>query len=333
MESTNTIIDSTNAIMESMSAILIPSSSESGRIPYDVRLETFLREFSEILKEKNMIITTLQEKLTEVENQRDSLKLASQSLARNISAKPAVNENIKQAHYHSNENANLEIGTQVVGDLNKDNNKQSDSIRNELSMPITGYEPSKTPANNYHKQNICNAFLRTESEENVGVQSSMLKEKRRSADKRSCKCLGALPLVDLSNDTQCKFTPRVNLDPADVDACAKAKRVHPIKSKTNPSRTQQLRNRPASILRRPTKDWLNHLNLVHLITTNPSLKDQFSTCTISRVKLTKVRRESGYRNNANSTGNGENWGFHQQSKRRDKIKWYRHTVGQLVPLN
>ena len=49
VESTNTLIDSTNAIIESMSAILIPSSSESGRIPYDVRLETFLGEFTEIL--------------------------------------------------------------------------------------------------------------------------------------------------------------------------------------------------------------------------------------------------------------------------------------------
>ena len=66
MESTNTIIDSINAIIESMGAILIPSSSESGRIPYDVRLETFLGEFSVILKEKNMIIATLQGKLTKL---------------------------------------------------------------------------------------------------------------------------------------------------------------------------------------------------------------------------------------------------------------------------
>ena len=76
-----------------------------------------------ILREKNMIITALQEKLTKVENERDSLKLASQNLAHNISAKPDVNENIKQANYHSYENANLEIGTQGVGDLNKDNNR------------------------------------------------------------------------------------------------------------------------------------------------------------------------------------------------------------------
>ena len=134
-ESTNTIIDSINAIIESMGAILTPSSSESGRIPCDVRLETFLGEFSVILKEKNMIITTLQEKLTKVENDRDSLKLASQNLAHNISVKPAVNENIKQANYYSYENANLEIGTQGVGDLNKDNNSQTDSIVSEMNFP------------------------------------------------------------------------------------------------------------------------------------------------------------------------------------------------------
>ena len=142
MESTNTIIDFINAIIESMGAILIPSSSENGRIPYDVRLETFLGEFSVILKEKNMIITALQEKLTKVESERDSLKLASQNLAYNISAKPAVNENIKQANYHSYENANFEIATQGVGDLNKDNNSQTDSIRDEFPMPTTWYEPS-----------------------------------------------------------------------------------------------------------------------------------------------------------------------------------------------
>ena len=104
-----------------------------------------------------------------------------------------------------------------MGDPNKESNSQTDSIRNELSTPTTWYEPSKT-----------------ESEENVGVQSSTLKENRKSADKRSCKRLDAVPLVDLSNDTQCKFTPRVNLDPADVYACAKANQVHPIKSKKDP---------------------------------------------------------------------------------------------------
>lgn len=106
MESTNTIIDSRNAIIESMSAILIPLSSESGHIPYDVRLETFFEEFSEIFEEKNMTIITLQEKLTKAENERDSLKVASQNLAHNISPKSAANENIKQTNYHSNENAN-----------------------------------------------------------------------------------------------------------------------------------------------------------------------------------------------------------------------------------
>ena len=159
-----------------MSAILIPLSSESGRIPYDVRLETFLEEFSEILKEKNMTIITLQEKLTKVENERELLKLASQNLAHNISAKSAVNENIKQTNYHSNGNANLEIGIQGVSDLNKENNSQTDSIRNELSTPTTWYEPSKTSVSKHHKQKICHAFLKTESEENVGVQSSTLKK-------------------------------------------------------------------------------------------------------------------------------------------------------------
>ena len=94
----------------------------------------FLEEFSVILKEKNMIITTLQEKLTKVESERDSLKLASQNLAHKISAKSAVNESFKRANYHSYENANVEI---VDKDLNKDNNSQTDSIRDEFPAPTT----------------------------------------------------------------------------------------------------------------------------------------------------------------------------------------------------
>ncbi len=96
MDSVNSIIDSTNAIIESMSAILIPSGPESGRIPYDLRLETFLQEFSVILKEKNKTITNLQEKLIQVENERDLLKLASQNLDKHTPAKSINNEHFKQ---------------------------------------------------------------------------------------------------------------------------------------------------------------------------------------------------------------------------------------------
>ena len=108
MESTNAIIDSTNAIIESMSAILIPSSSESGRMPYDVRLDTFLEEFSVILKEKNQTIINLQEKLTKGENERDSLKLASQKTHQNIPTKSITNDRLKQKNYQSSGNANSE---------------------------------------------------------------------------------------------------------------------------------------------------------------------------------------------------------------------------------
>ena len=96
MNSVNAIIDSTNAIIESMSAILIPSGPESGRVPYDLRLETFLQEFSVILKEKNKTITNLQEKLIQVENERDLLKFASQNLDKNTPAKSIINEPLKQ---------------------------------------------------------------------------------------------------------------------------------------------------------------------------------------------------------------------------------------------
>ena len=41
----------------------------------------------------------------------------------------------------------------------------------------------------------------------------------------------------------------------------------------------------------------------------PLFKDQFPTCTTSRVKQTKPPRESGYRNDVNSAVNGGKWGF------------------------
>lgn len=84
MKSINTVIDSTNAIIESMSAILTPSGPESGHLPYDIRLETLLLEFSIILKEKNKIVTDIQEKLLLVEKERDSLKLAFQKPEENL---------------------------------------------------------------------------------------------------------------------------------------------------------------------------------------------------------------------------------------------------------
>ena len=110
--SVNAIIDSTNAIIESMSAILIPSGPESGRVPYDLRLETFLQEFSVILKEKNKTITNLQEKLIQVENECDLLKFASQNLDKNTPAKSIINEPLKQKSNQSNGNANLDINIQ-----------------------------------------------------------------------------------------------------------------------------------------------------------------------------------------------------------------------------
>ncbi|CAB4001957.1 Hypothetical predicted protein [Paramuricea clavata] len=131
MNSVNAIIDSTNAIIESMSAILIPSDPESGCVPYDLGFETFLQEFSVILKEKNKTITNLQEKLIQVENERDLLKFASQNLDKNTPAKSIINEPLKQKSNQSNGNANLDINIQSA-DLNKENNRSL-----YISLPVT----------------------------------------------------------------------------------------------------------------------------------------------------------------------------------------------------
>ena len=85
-------------------------------MPYDVRLGTFLEEFY------HKPIINLQEKLTKAENERDSLKLASQKLDQNIPTKSITNERIKQKNYQSSGNANSELSTRRIDDLNKVNN-------------------------------------------------------------------------------------------------------------------------------------------------------------------------------------------------------------------
>ena len=136
MKSVNIVIDSTNAIIESMSAVLTPSNSESTghHLPYDVRLETLLEEFSIILKEKNKTIIDIQEKLLLVENERDSLKLALQNLEDNIPAKSIINEQSKQKSYQSNGSANLNINTQDAQDIKNENNKIVENKSNSISV-------------------------------------------------------------------------------------------------------------------------------------------------------------------------------------------------------
>ncbi|CAB3997964.1 Hypothetical predicted protein [Paramuricea clavata] len=114
-----------------MSAIMIPSGPESGRVPYDLRLKTFLQEFSVILKEKNKTITNLQEKLIQVENERDLLKFASQNLDKITPAKSIINKPLKQKSNQSNGNANLDINIQSA-DLNKENNRSL-----YIPLPVT----------------------------------------------------------------------------------------------------------------------------------------------------------------------------------------------------
>ena len=209
-----------------------------------------------------------------------------------------TNERLKQKNYQSSGNANSELSTQRIDDLNKVNNSTlhilspvtfpkdalpklvhsnlTDSMTNESSMQRICNEPSETRISKRPKRKVCHEYSKTEGEEIVrlDVKLSTLKEKRKNADQRNCKRLGALPLVDLSNEKQhYKLIPRDDLDPADVYVRDKAKQVHPIKRKKNPFWKHQLRNRPPSLLRRPTKDWLNHLELVHIITTNPPYKD------------------------------------------------------------
>ena len=80
IESINRVIDSTNSIIESMSVILNPAGADNRSISYDLRIETLLSEFAQILKEKNRqleerdnIIEELQYKLCKIEDQYQNM--------------------------------------------------------------------------------------------------------------------------------------------------------------------------------------------------------------------------------------------------------------------
>ena len=263
MNSVNAIIDSTNAIIESMSAILIPSGPESGRVSYDLRLETFLQEFSVILKEKNKTITNLQEKLIQVENERDLLKFASQNLDKNTPAKSIINEPLKQKSNQSNGNANLDINIQSA-DLNKENNRS-------LYIPL-----HVTSANGVLLKSVNNSTDSMSDESfkprNHNKLSEILINKhpkqRASQDVESIQPSGKLS----TPNTKINFVVKHNRHKIAHD---KAEHVPLEKRKKNPFRKHYFRNKPPSLLRRPTKDWLNHLNLVHLITTDSPHNNQF----------------------------------------------------------
>jgi hypothetical protein len=259
-----------------MSAILIPSGPESGRIPYDLRLETFLQEFSVILKEKNKTITNLQEKLIQVENERDLLKLASQNLDKHTPAKSINNEHFKQKNNQSNGNANLDINIQSA-DVNKENNRS-------LYIPLPVTSPNRVlskSVNNLTDSMSVESFKpRNLNKLSVTLINKHPKQKA-SQDEESIQPSGKLSTLN----TKINFVDKYNrhkIIPRDyrnhtshLVAHDKAEHVPLEKRKKNPFRKHYFRNKPPSLLRRPTKDWLNHLNLVHLITTDSPHKNQF----------------------------------------------------------
>jgi hypothetical protein len=263
MNSVNAIIDSTNAIIESMSAILITSGPESGRVPYDLRLETFLQEFSVILKEKNKTITNLQEKLIQVENECDLLKFASPNLDKNIPAKSIINEPLKQKSNQSNGNANLDINIQSA-DLNKENNRSL-----YIPFPVT-------PPNGVLLKSVNNLTdsMSDESfkQRNYNKLSEILINKHPKQKTRQ-EVESIQPSGKLSTpNTKINFVDKHNRHKVAYD---KAEYVPLEKRKKNPLRKHYFLYKPPSLLRRPTKDWLNHLNLVHIITTDSSHKNWF----------------------------------------------------------
>ena len=232
------IIDSTNAIIESMSAILIPSGPESGRVPYDLRLETFLQEFSVILKEKNKTITNLQEKLIQVENERDLLKFASQNLDKNTPAKSIINEPLKQKSNQSNGNANLDINIQSA-DLNKEN------IRS-LYIPLPVTPPNGVllkSVNNLTDSMSDESFKPRNHNKLSEILINKHPKQRTSQDVESIQPSGKLS----TPNTKINFVDKHNRHKISHD---KAEFVPLEKRKKNPFRKRYFRYKPP-LLRRP----------------------------------------------------------------------------------
>ena len=148
-----------------------------------------MKEFSEILKEKNQNIINLLEKLTNAENERDLLKLASQKPDENIFKKSITNERFKQKNNQSSGNANSELSTRRADDLNQVNNStlqipslvtspkvalsrpaqinQIDNTTNEPSIPRNCNEPSDTLISESPKNKVYYVYPKTDGGENV----------------------------------------------------------------------------------------------------------------------------------------------------------------------
>jgi predicted RNase H-like nuclease (RuvC/YqgF family) len=85
VDSLNRVVDSMNVVVESLSKLVIPN--EGSNLHSELRLETMLTEFSNILENKNKVIydlentiIELEHKLAEVSKDRDELKNDAQLL-------------------------------------------------------------------------------------------------------------------------------------------------------------------------------------------------------------------------------------------------------------
>ena len=282
MKSTSTIIDSTNNIIESMSVILFPSGSESGSVPYDTRLDTLFREFSVILEEKDKTIKTLQEKLAHVENERASLNLTSEISGQNTPPNFQFNECSEQKIYQSNRNDNSDLKTQSTDELNKGNNR----ILNTL--PIT----SPKDASLVRKQKVSRAYQNAKGEVNTKLNCNLSIRNRKNVDTCHRTRSSTLPLTKSLKDNLHHGTSQngnIGRNPPSGHTRDKTNQIynqsHSAKYKTNPFWKSQYRNRPPSCLRRPSKDWLNHLHLVRQITANCSPNTEMPSQPIAFLPL------------------------------------------------
>jgi hypothetical protein len=282
MKSTNTIIDSTNNIIESMSVILFPSGSESGSVPYDTRLDTLFREFSVILEEKDKTIKTLQEKLAHVENERASLNLTSEISGQNTPPNFQFNECSEQKICQSNRNDNPDLKTQSTDELNKGNNR----ILNTL--PIT----SPKDASLVRKQKVSRAYQNAKGEVNTKLNCNLSTRNRKNVDTCHRTRSSTLPLTKSLKDNLHHGTSQngnIGRNPPSGHTRDKTNQIHnqshSAKYKTNPFRKSQYRNRPPSCLRRPSKDWLNHLHLVRQITATCSPNTEMPSQPIAFLPL------------------------------------------------
>jgi hypothetical protein len=206
VESINRVIDSTNSIIESMSVILNPLGTGSHCMPYDLRVEILLKEFSLVLDERNRqlverdnTIKQLQERIVKMENQCQS------------ASNESTADEQKRCHDNRNNEVTCKASKVIVSNIEADVIKLSTHNQTtDGNLHMGNNKSVKTAqaiATNHkqHQQNLPSPTMNQDNETSSCNETLMSNKvntnKSKSTNKSpSLKWIGSLPLIETPNN-------------------------------------------------------------------------------------------------------------------------------------